>query len=395
MMAAIMAARNNAEVTVFEKNDRVGKKILSTGNGKCNLTNMSMDMSMYNSCDKDEIAGYFSLFDEKSTIRIFNEFGLLLKDKNGYVYPNSEQASVVLDVLRHMMDILNVKVVTNNGVTGIVCKEDGYEVTAIEGKYRFDAVIVATGSRAGLSNKDKSFVGMEGYEIAKKMGHSVVDVLPALVMVECEETFFKAVAGVRSECTVTLFNENRAIGREFGEVQFTDYGISGIVVFQLSGEISRRLNKKEKLYCVIDLLPQFDEDTFEEYFSNRVRQYMGLTVDEFFLGILNKKLCALVIKQAGLKPENVIDENNMSAVYGACLLMKQLTVTVRSTKGYENAQVCCGGVALHELNDRLESKLHKNLYFCGEVVDVDGKCGGYNLQWAWTSGAIVGDSCSR
>lgn len=395
MMAAIMAAVNNAEVFLYEKNDRVGKKILVTGNGKCNLTNLSFDLSMYNSTDKECLRKYFSQFDEKSTIKTFNGFGLLLKDKNGYIYPNCEQASVVLDVLRHMLEILKVNVITECGVMDVIPLQNGFEIISTKGKDTFDSVIVATGSRAGLSAKDKSFKGLEGYEISKKLGHSVVDVLPALVQVECEENFFKALSGVRTECNITLYNEERAILREFGELQLTDYGISGIPVFQMSSEISKRLNRKEQLYCVIDFLPQFDEDTFEEYFANRIKEHMEMSVDELFLGILNKKICAQIIKLSGLKPETVINDENVSSVYKALLMMKQFVVTLKGTKGYENAQVCSGGIPLSELDEHLESKLHRNLYFCGEVVDVDGRCGGYNLQWAWTSGAIAGESSSR
>lgn len=395
MMAAIMAAINNANVSIYEKNDRVGKKILVTGNGKCNLTNLSFDLSMYNSTNKESLQKYFLQFDEKSTVKTFNSFGLLLKDKNGYIYPNAEQASVVLDVLRHMLDILSVNVFTECGVLDVKPLKEGFEVVSTKGKDIFDSVIVATGSRAGLSAKDKSYKGLEGYEIGKRIGHSVIDVLPALVQVECEENFFKAVSGVRTECNITLYNEERAVMREFGELQLTDYGISGIPVFQLSSEISKRLNRNEKLYCVIDFLPQFDEDSFEEYFANRIKEHIGRTIEELFLGVLKKKLCSLIIKLSGMKPETIICDENMTAVYQALLMMKQFVVTVKGTKGYENAQVCCGGIPLSELDEHLCSKLQDNLYFCGEVVDVDGRCGGYNLQWAWTSGAIAGESSSR
>lgn len=390
MMAAIMAAKNGADVTVYEKNERVGKKILATGNGKCNLTNLSFDISMYNSDDLNKLKYYFSLFDEKETIRTFSEFGLLLKDKNGYIYPNCEQASVVLDVLRNMLDLMGIKVVTNAGVKDIKALKDGFEVISVNGKELFDAVIIATGSNAGLSKKDLSFEGTDGYTLAGRLGHKINPVLPALVQLECEETFFPAIAGVRCECNITLYNEHKAVKREFGELMITDYGISGIPVFQMSSEVSRRLKNGEKLSCVIDFLPEFDEDTFEEFMSNRIRQYIGMEMEIFFLGLINKKLCMLIIKENGFKANTVIDNDNMSQVYKCCMNMKQFVVTVKKTRDISGAQVCTGGVSLYDLDEKLQSKRIKNLYFCGEVADVDGRCGGYNLQWAWTSGAIAG-----
>lgn len=395
MMAAIMAARNGALVTIYEKNDRLGKKLSATGNGKCNLTNLDFDISKYNSSDLEKVKYYFSLFDEKTTIQTFNEFGLLLKDKAGYIYPNCEQASVVVDVLVNMLEVLNVNVCTETGVLKIEANNQKLIVTTNVGVEEFDSVIVATGSLAGLSKKDSSFPGKDGYYMAQCLGHKIVSVLPALVQVECEEDFWKDIAGVRTDCVITLYNDERAIKREFGELQITDYGISGIPVFQLSSEISKRLNENEKLSCVIDFLPELDEESFEDFFTNRIGQYTGKTVGSFFLGLLNSKLCKLIIKLSGLNSELIISADIYSKLLEACYMMKQFIASVKCTKGFSNAQVCAGGVDLSEVDERLQSKAINGLYFCGELLDVDGKCGGYNLQWAWTSGAIAGVYSSR
>jgi len=395
MMAAIMAARNGANVTIYEKNDRLGKKILATGNGKCNLTNLDFDISKYNSSNIEKLGFYFSLFDEKTTIQTFNEFGLLLKDREGYVYPNCEQASVVVEVLINMLNLLGVNICTETGVLKIEKKDNAFYVTTNKGVDSFDSVIVATGGRAGLSKKDSSYAGKDGYYIAQCLGHTIIPVLPALVQVECQENFFDEIAGVRADCVITLYNNERAIKREFGEVQITDYGISGIPVFQLSSEISRRLMAGESLSCVIDFMPELDEDAFEEFITNRIGQYTGKTVYTFFVGLLNSKLCKLIIKLSGLGFETVIGPEIYSKLLQACYLMKQFVVTVSGTKGFSNAQVCCGGVTLDQIDDKMQSVIIPDLYICGEVLDVDGKCGGYNLQWAWTSGAIAGVYASR
>ena len=390
LTAAISAACNGAEVTIFEKNDRLGKKILATGNGKCNLTNMNMDLSMYNTDDYTKLGRFFALFDEKETIVKFGEYGLMLKNKNGYIYPKCEQANAVLEVLVHMLDVLGVKVVTECGVLDIVPNGNGFDIKTTKGTEVFDRVIIATGSKAGLSKKDSSFAGKDGYYLAKKLGHNIIKVLPSLVQVECEEDFFPEIAGIRADCTVTLYNEEKAICREFGELQITDYGISGIPVFQISSEISRRLDNNETLRAVIDFMPEFDEDSFEEFINGRIRSFKGETVESFFAGLLNKKMNTLIIKQSGLKADDIVSGDIYTNLMQACMYMKQFVVTVKGTKDFSNAQVCCGGIALSDVNDSLESLQVPGLFLCGEVLNVDGKCGGYNLQWAWTSGTIAG-----
>jgi len=390
MMAAIMAARNGADVSLFEKKDVLGKKLLSTGNGKCNLTNLDFDVNKYNSSNKEILNFYFGLFDEKTTIQTFNEFGLLLKDKNGYIYPSCEQATVVLDILKNKLDELNVKVFTEKGVLKINRVEQGIEVISSNEKDIFDSVVLATGSKASLGKKDSSFPGKDGYYIAQCLGHTVVPVLPALVQVECEESFFASIAGVRADCVITLYDESRALKREFGELQITDYGVSGIPVFQLSSDIAKYVSEGRKLKCVIDFMPEMEDDAFEEFIASRIGQYTGKAVGQFFTGLLNKKLCSLFIELSGLNQTDVISEENYSKVFESCFMIKQFVVSVKNTKSFMDAQVCSGGIPLSEVDEKLQSRIVPGLFITGELLDVDGRCGGYNLQWAWTSGAIAG-----
>lgn len=390
LMAAIMAAKNGAEVSVFEKKDILGKKLLATGNGKCNLTNLDFDVNKYNSSNKEILNYYFGLFDEKTAIQTFNEFGLLLKDRNGYIYPSCEQASVVLDILKNKLEELNVKVFTEEGVLKILKTSQGLQVTTSKSVYVFDSVILATGSKASLGKKDSSFLGKDGYYIAQCLGHSVVPVLPALVQIECEESLFGSIAGVRADCVITLYDENRALKREFGELQITDYGISGIPVFQLSSDVAKYLAQGRKLKCVIDFMPEMEDDTFEEFMTNRIGQYTGKTVEQFFTGLLNKKLCSLFIEQSELEPNEVISPEIFKKLFESCFLIKQFVVSVKNTKSFMDAQVCSGGIPLSEVDEKLQSRIVPGLFISGELLDVDGRCGGYNLQWAWTSGAIAG-----
>ena len=391
MMAAIQAAKKGAQVTIYEKTDRIGKKILATGNGKCNLSNQDMDLSNYYCEDADKLAACFARFSTKDTVAFFNDCGLMIRSRDGYLYPYCEQASVVLDVLKMSLKKYGVTVVTN--VTDILLsvKRNGmFAVQSSVGRKEFDAVILACGSKAGIKN-----ASTEGYDYAKLFGHRIVPLLPALVQVRCEEDFFPMVAGVRCKTGITLRINEIAIAHEQGELQLTDYGISGIVVFQISRMIARALKNNENVCVDVDFVPDISADEWKEFVEKRMDAYRGFLLEEFLTGMLHKKIGLMLLTQYGLKPDDILTDAIENAVLEMCMAMKHYTVTAKSVNGYEQAQVCSGGVDFTQLNENLESIYQPGLYVCGEMVDVDGKCGGYNLQWAWTSGYIAGDSAAE
>lgn len=394
MMAAIVAARYGGKVTIFEKNDRVGKKILVTGNGKCNITNTNMGLNMYHSNNLNRVSSALNVFSYDDTIRFFGECGLILKDKGGYVYPYSEQASSVLDVLRLQLDNYKIEVVVEAGVTSVEPVLDRYEVNYNNTKRVFDKVIFACGSRAGLSKKELSARGEFGVDLLKKMGIKASRMYPALVQVACEEDFFAGIAGVRAECMLTLYDEDNAVAREIGELQITDKGISGIPVFQLSRTIATGIANKNTMRVVVDFLPEYNDEDYEIFMKNRILIYQGDTIEHFMLGLLNKKLNMLFIKLNGLKPTDLVEDENVEKIIALMCMIKQWVVTCKDTLGYDKAQVCAGGILLEQLNENFESLKNPGIYVCGELLDVDGKCGGYNLQWAWTSGYIAGKAAS-
>lgn len=394
MMAAITAARYGAKVTIFEKNDRVGKKLLVTGNGKCNITNMTMNLNMYHSDDLARVGEALSVFGHNDTIRFFEECGLVLKDKGGYIYPYSDQASCVLDILRLQLEHYKIEVMTSCGVTQITPDGNGYLIGYNDDKQHFDRVIVACGSMAGLGKKEIALPGKAGVDLLKPLNIRANRMAPALVQVACQEDFFTSIAGVRADCMMTLYEDDIAVAREFGELQLTDKGISGIPTFQLSRTISAGLAKGKTMRVVIDFLPEYNDEDYELFMKHRILIYQGDTVEHFMLGLLNKKLNMLLIKLNGLKPNDLVEDKNVEKLIALMCMVKQWVVTCRDTMGYDKAQVCSGGITLNQLNGQLESVNHKGLYVCGEVLDVDGKCGGYNLQWAWTSGYITGKAAS-
>jgi len=386
MMAALNAAANKNQVTIYERLDRVGKKILATGNGKCNLTNLSMGSEYYYTDDEDKLMRCLKIFSEKDTISFFEKNGLMLRERDGYVYPYCEQAAVVLDVLRNAMEEKAVRIVTSvEGICVETDKQGRFNVTSSVGKESFDSVILACGSKAGIRNP-----ATDGYDIAKSFGHHIHKLYPALVQVRCKEKFFSMIAGVRSKAGIVLYVDGQRAAEEQGEVQLTDYGISGIPVFQISRQIAGFLDRKRKVTVSIDFIPHMKEKEWEDFFAKRITQYEGRTVEEFLLGMLHKKLSFMFLKEYGLKPSDKVGRDANKTLYRLCAGMKNFAVTPESVNPFEQAQVCRGGVAFDELDDTMQSVYQKNLYICGEMVDVDGKCGGYNLQWAWTSGYIAG-----
>jgi hypothetical protein len=417
MMAAITAARHGAEVTLFEGNERLGKKILSTGNGKCNLGNEKLDLDEYFTQYPDRLKHCLERFDTEDTITFFQGIGLLVKSRNGYLYPACEQAAAVLDVLRYEVAELNVHVITGKKITGIEAggKKGRIRVTGDGEAFWFDRVILACGGRAApQTGSDGS-----GYELAAQLGHTINPVVPALVQLKCREDSFKAVSGVRSDARLSVQWKGRCVAQERGELLLTDYGISGIPVFQLSRTVNYLLTSEEGLIrkekvggrdsasgknklrtggeveMVIDFLPDYAQEEYERFCAGRSLLQGRRTVEEFFTGILNKKLMILFIKMAGLRPSERIgeaDKGKIDQVYGFC---RRWQIHVTGSNSFDHAQVCAGGVPLNEVTDDLESVYVPGVFFAGELLDVDGKCGGYNLQWAWCSGYLAGIAASN
>lgn len=388
MMAAITAAKEGAQVTILERNDRVGKKILQTGNGKCNLGNRALSVECYHGGDPEWIAAVLKKFDTEDTIRFFQSIGLMVKEKNGYLYPVCEQAAAVLDVLRFELQALGVEILYQCKVTKVERLDSGkLRVSDGEKTWQFDAVIVTCGGKAApATGSDGS-----GFKIAKKLGHTCVPSVPALVQLRCQETdLLKGIAGVRADSEIRIFCDGREVCRERGELQLTDYGISGIPVFQLSRTVNYRLREHRDCVAQIDFLPELSEEEYCKLQESRKLLQGDRTAEEFFTGILHKKLTSTLLKLAGIRlatPMREIPEEKIRNFYALC---RNFRLHITESNPYENAQVSAGGVAVTEVKETMESMCCPGVYFAGEILDVDGRCGGYNLQWAWSSGYLAG-----
>lgn len=393
MMAAITAGGLGAAVTLYERNDRVGKKLLSTGNGKCNFTNVDLQLSHYFSRDLPAAWDVLQQFDNQAALNFFHEAGLMTKERRGGLYPAAEQASVVLDILRLQLERKFVEVRTENKVQKLRSLSEGsIEVVTEKSKERYDSVILACGSKAA----PKTGSDGNGYILAESLGHTLVPVVPALVQLRCDDAQLKSVAGVRAEAEIILDINKKEAAKERGELQLTDYGISGIVVFQLSRIAAYALLEKKNVTAYINFLPEFSEESYRIWAAERKASLRGVkTVEEFFTGMLHKKLMLFFIKLAGLKPTEEyrkVSEQGIDKVFALC---RRFPLHITGCNPFDNAQVCAGGVPLYEVSADLESLKQKRIYFAGELLDVDGKCGGYNLQWAWASGYVAGKSAAE
>ena len=392
LTAAISAAIKGAHVCILEHNKRVGQKILSTGNGKCNITNLDIDASCYNSsADSKDFYKVIEAFPPKKVIGFMNDMGLYTKNKNGYIYPNSEQASSVLDTLRHEAERLDIDIYTDISIKNI--QHPGkWHINTGNGIFESDKLIIAAGSAcAPGSGSDGS-----GYKLAEGLGHSIIPVIPALCALKCSDGFYKEIQGVRADALLTVYADGAKVVSERGELQLTSYGISGIPVFQLGRHVKRLLDAKKHPTVHIDFMPDISEKLLSELLVKTTSHNPQLELQSAVSGILNKKLAVMLIKEAGLRPSAKCSDAAQPALNMLTQTIKNLGVHPTDTLGFESAQVCAGGVNLDEIDlNTMESKINKNLYFAGEILDVDGRCGGYNLQWAWASGRLAGLSAAE
>lgn len=393
LMAGIAAAREGADVTILEHMDRVGKKLLSTGNGRCNMTNLSLRAEYYRCSQRQfpmKVLDRFSVWD---TLTFFDELGIVTKNRNGYIYPNSEQASSVLDTLRIEAEHRGVKIVVSCQPRRITKSGKGQFLVETKDKsYRADCLILATGSKAApVTGSDGS-----GYDLAAAFGHRIIRPLPALVQLRCEGKFFKQLAGIRCEAVVKLKCDGKILAADEGELQLTDYGISGIPTFQISRFASVALSEGRKVSAVIDFFPTRSMEDTRQFLRQRAKNMGYRSAGDFLTGVLNKKLSSVLLKLSGINPEETVGQIKPAMLERLVNQMKLFEAAVTATNSFEQAQVCCGGVDTREVKpETMESRLTAGLYLTGELLDVDGICGGYNLQWAWSTGAIAGRCAGR
>lgn len=385
MMAAITAARQGAVVTVLEKMEKPGKKLLITGNGRCNLTNKNMQITdAYRGRDTVFAQKIIEQFPVADTLRFFHELGLLTRDRDGYIYPYNDQAAAVAEILLQEMQRLRVKMKYREQVTDILKTAEGFTVKTATWQYPCDRVILCTGGKAAPQTGSSG----DGYVLAQKCGHKLIPVVPALVPLKASGPLPRQLSGTRNTVRLKLETDGREACRAEGELQWTDYGVSGIVVFQVSRYAAKALCQKKKVQMQIDLMPEYTEEALVRLLTDKQKRFPKQGTAELLAGMLKKKNIEALCKIAGKQPPPDDFES-----YAATIAknIKRLTLEITGTKDFDMAQVCAGGVPASEVcPDTLESLKMPGLYLAGELLDIDGICGGYNLQWAWSSGYVAG-----
>lgn len=389
LIAAISSRRAGAEVTVLEKNPRIGKKILVTGNGRCNYTNINADVPWYHGENPEFVSEALKAFTVKDTLRFFEGLGIDYKiEEMGKVFPMSEQASSILDVFLYEINRTGIAVIPDTCIRRIQKKKDLFIAeTENGGMYQADRVIIAVGGKAMPST------GSDGnsYELALKLGHTMVDIFPALVQIMLEGSFFKRIEGVKFVGTAEILHNNKVLAKDRGDILFANYGVSGPPVLQISrkaGELLRE-GKKAMLKLVLSEKPV---EELTKIINRRFSLDTGKPVDFSLVGLINKRLIPVVLREAGLDDlKKPVADVSMREREALIKLLTDWRFRIRGTRSWPSAQVTAGGINTAEIDEKtMESKLVPGLFFAGEVMDIDGQCGGFNLQWAWSSGYIAG-----
>lgn len=385
MIAAICAKRQNPQlkIALIEKNERFGKKLALTGNGRCNISNKNISLGNFHGEDPEFCKTALEDFNLDATRDFFESIGVIFKEgENGKLYPYSLQASSVVDALRFEIERLGIDCVFSEEITSIKKTDSGFSLSG-KNIYKSKCVIIASGGISG-----GKIASDTGFELLKNLGHSLVDLSPAIVQIKTENTLTKQLKGVKIDAYATVLKAGKAIKRDFGEVLFCDYGLSGPPILQLS----RYLKKGDEIS--LDLMPDFDEKALISLLYTRAST-LSATASEFFTGLLQKRLGQVILKELGFGLNNIFSPEYKDIIRLAKAI-KDFRFKFLDTNGFNNAQVTHGGIFTSEFSDKtLMSKLNDGLFACGEVLDIDGDCGGYNLQWAWSSGYKAGLSAAE
>ncbi|MBQ9062949.1 MAG: aminoacetone oxidase family FAD-binding enzyme [Eubacterium sp.] len=378
LMAGIWAARGGAHVTILEGNDKPGRKLLASGNGKCNLTNLTQDPSCYRGTDPQYLWQIIRRFDVDQTIAFFTGLGLYPKSRDGWIYPCTEQAETVLKLLLMEAEHLGVRIKTREEVQSVSKAGAGLTVRTKTWSYPADAVIAACGSPASAVRGSSD----TAIAIAEQTGQPYIPFLPALVPLHVRGDYAKKWAGVRIQASVSLVIDGMMQMQEAGNVQLADYGISGIPVFQISRFAVRAVREARKdVRVILDLVPYLTEAELTGRMEMQQTAAPWKTVRQLFCGLLPEQLIPVFIPKK-------------AEIAAAVKAVKQIELHVTDAAAGRFAQVSSGGISTAGLDENLQSRYMPGLYFTGEAVDADGACGGYNLQWAWSSGYVAGTSAA-
>ncbi len=386
MMAALSAcARPENRVILFERQSRLGRKLMATGNGRCNLSNRNASVGHYHGRDPEFVAPCLERFGVEKTLDFFRGLGLVtVTEPDGRIYPFSDQANSVSDVLRLALEQSPCELRLGCEIRALRYENGGFTVTFDGGEERLDKVIVAAGGLAGrqLGGSDM------GYELLKALGHRCTKLYPSLVQLRTDPTWVRSCKGVRAQAAATLYQGSSVLAQETGEVQFTDFGVSGPCIFSLARACAGR---RGMLAVVLDLCPCLRGAELISHLTERRARFPALTLENYLTGLLHNRLGRTVLRERGFSLTQTAETLTGNDIARIAVGMKAFHIDVLGPMDLTQAQVTAGGMRTDEFDPvTLESRLVPGLYATGEVLDVDGDCGGFNLQWAWSSGYTAG-----
>jgi len=392
LMAAIAASNKDNEVFLIEKNDKLGRKLYATGNGRCNFTNLSMNEEMFRSDSDVDFYDVIQGFNNKNVVDFFLEAGLKSKERNGYVYPYNDQAASVVKTLELKAKSLGIKVFLNTEVIGISMVDKKFYVQTGNGDYEADNVIIATGLKASpVTGSDGKIANL----IANK-GISFQAIVPSLVALKSNDSSFKDLAGIRCNGKISIYVDGNYVACDEGELQLTKNGPSGIPTFQVSRYASKGLESKKNVYASIDFFTLCSKRELSKDINKCKKQLPDYMISDYLEGMFNSKLVPVFLKKSEINKKKRMKDLTDEDITSLVQTIKYFNVNITDTLGFESAQICSGGIDLKEINiTTMEFKKIKGMYVCGEILDVDGICGGYNLQWAWSSGFLAGKSAAK
>ena len=389
MAAALAAAENeHNQILLFERQARLGRKLSATGNGRCNLTNLHANEGGYHGNSPEFARFALDTYDVQNTLEWFRDMGLFtVAEDSGRVYPYSDQANSVVDVLRFALEKTNIQLLTGFEVMKVRKADNGFLVEGAEESLKCEKLIIACGGLAGT----KLGGSMSGYQILRGFGHKTTRLRPALVQLKTNWGGIAALKGVRANCVAQILHDGEVFSQSRGEIQFTEYGLSGPVIFEISRDACQG---RGEWLCRLDLLPDVAQEELQAELLRR--RNTSLTVDDLLTGILHNRLGRVLTKTAGLRGSEEAASLHNHEIAEVCRLVKAFEVPLTEPLGMDSAQVTAGGILTEGFDPQtMESRLVSGLYACGEVLDIDGDCGGYNLQWAWSSGRCAGENAGK
>jgi len=384
LAACAALADTGLRIAVVERLDRIGKKLMAAGNGRCNISNRQMNADFYGNA-APFVSRVYETTPPDEVLSFFSSLGLMTTQEDGRIYPRTMMASSVLDVLRAGCDHDNVTLLTQQQALSVTpSRRGGFSVQLESGEGLFAPVVLCAmgGSAAPHLGTDGS-----GTRLMEALGHSVTPLYPALTQLKCNHSALRSLKGIRLQAALTLLVDGNPSAQETGEILFADYGVSGVCVFQLSGLTAQALDQKKSVMLHVNLLPEIDENALSCWLHARIAALRGANALSLFTGVFPRLIAQAILKEAGVSADAQADRLSSKSIDALCAVIGAFPLPVTGTQGFKNAQVTRGGIQLDEVDPRtMASRIFDGLYLCGEALDVDGPCGGYNLHFAFAGG---------